>query len=130
GTWFIAMEHIDGRTLRDVLIARNRRSTPGLPPELAARLCADILRGLHHAHEMRDAQGKRLEIIHRDVSPENILVSYAGTVKIVDFGIAKAVSESSTITHVSQLKGKVPYLAPEQLRFERLDARTDVYATG
>jgi hypothetical protein len=64
------------------------------------------------------------------VSPENILVSYSGMVKIVDFGIAKAVSESSVITHVSQLKGKVPYLAPEQLRFERLDARTDVYATG
>jgi serine/threonine protein kinase len=130
GSWFIAMEHIDGRTLRDVLNARGRRGTPGLPPELAARLCADVLRGLHHAHEMRDAQGKRLEIIHRDVSPENILVSYSGTVKIVDFGIAKAVSESSVITHVSQLKGKVPYLAPEQLRFERLDARTDVYATG
>ena len=130
GTWFIAMEHIDGRTLRDVLNVRGRRGTPGLPSELAARVCADILRGLHHAHEMRDAQGKRLEIIHRDVSPENILVSYSGTVKIVDFGIAKAVSESSVVTHVSQLKGKVPYLAPEQLRFERLDARTDVYATG
>jgi serine/threonine protein kinase len=130
GSWFIAMEHIDGRTLRDVLNARGRRGTLGLPPEIAARVCADILRGLHHAHEMRDAQGKRLEIIHRDVSPENILVSYSGTVKIVDFGIAKAVSESSTITHVSQLKGKVPYLAPEQLRFERLDARTDVYSTG
>jgi serine/threonine-protein kinase len=130
GSWFIAMEHIDGRSLRDVLIARSKRGTPGLPPELAARVCADILRGLHHAHEMRDAQGKRLEIIHRDVSPENILVSYAGTVKIVDFGIAKAVSESSTITHVSQLRGKVPYLAPEQLRYQRLDGRTDVYATG
>jgi serine/threonine-protein kinase len=130
GSWFIAMEHIDGRSLRDVLVARSKRGTPGLPPELAARVCADILRGLHHAHEMRDAQGKRLEIIHRDVSPENILVSYAGTVKIVDFGIAKAVSESSTITHVSQLKGKVPYLAPEQLRYQRLDGRTDVYATG
>jgi serine/threonine-protein kinase len=130
GSWFIAMEHIDGCSLRDVLIAMSKRGTPGLPPEIAARVCADILRGLHHAHEMRDAQGKRLEIIHRDISPENILVSYAGTVKIVDFGIAKAVSEASTITHVSQLRGKVPYLAPEQLRYQRLDGRTDVYATG
>jgi eukaryotic-like serine/threonine-protein kinase len=130
GAWFIAMEHIHGRSLREVLIARSRRSTPGLPPELAARLCADVLRGLHHAHEMRDAQGRRLEIIHRDVSPENVLVSFSGTVKVVDFGIAKAVAESTSITHVSQLKGKVPYLAPEQLRLERADARTDVYAAG
>jgi serine/threonine protein kinase len=130
GSWFIAMEHIHGRSLREVLMARNQRDTPGLPPELAARLCADILRGLHHAHEMRDAQGKQLEIIHRDVSPENVLVSFSGTVKVVDFGIAKAMAEASSITHVSQLKGKVPYLAPEQLRLERVEARTDVYATG
>jgi serine/threonine-protein kinase len=130
GSWFIAMEHIHGRSLHEVLAARSRLGTPGLPPELAARLCADILRGLHHAHEMRDAQGKRLEIIHRDVTPENVLVSFSGVVKVVDFGIAKAVSESSSITRVSQLKGKVPYLAPEQLLAERVDARTDVYAAG
>jgi serine/threonine-protein kinase len=130
GAWFIAMEHIHGRSLREVLSARNRLGTPGLPPELAARLCADTLRGLHHAHEMRDAQGKLLEIIHRDVTPENVLVSFSGMVKVVDFGIAKAVSESSSITQVSQLKGKVPYLAPEQLLSQRVDARTDVYTVG
>jgi eukaryotic-like serine/threonine-protein kinase len=130
GSWFIAMEHIHGRSLREVLGARSRLGTPGLPPELAARLCADTLRGLHHAHELRDAQGKRLEIIHRDVTPENVLVSFSGMVKLVDFGIAKAVSETSSITRVSQLKGKVPYLAPEQLLAQRVDARTDVYTVG
>jgi serine/threonine-protein kinase len=129
-SWFIAMEHISGRSLREVLLARSQQGTPGLPYELAAQLCADILRGLHHAHEMRDTQGRLLEIIHRDMSPENVLVSFSGMVKVVDFGIAKAMSEATSITQVSQLKGKVPYLAPEQLRMERVDARTDVYATG
>jgi serine/threonine protein kinase len=129
GSWFIVMEHIHGRSLREVLGATSRRGTPGLPPELAARVCADMLRGLHHAHEMRDPEGKRLEIIHRDVSPENVLVSFSGTVKLVDFGIAKAMAESPS-TQVSSLKGKVPYLAPEQLGLQRVDARTDVYATG
>lgn len=128
--WFIAMEHIHGRSLREVLLARGLRGTPGLPYGLAAQVCANILRGLHHAHEMRDSQGKRLEIIHRDISPENILVSFSGGVKIVDFGIAKAVAEATSVTQVSQIKGKAPYLAPEQFRRERVDARTDVYSTG
>jgi hypothetical protein len=90
-----------------------------------------VAAGLHSAHERRDSQGKPREIVHRDVSPSNVLVTYDGTVKVVDFGIAKAASESSRETHTGNLKGKLSYMSPEQcLQAEAIDRRSDVFALG
>jgi serine/threonine-protein kinase len=127
-THFISMEHVDGVNLRRIvsrLAARRRR----MRRQLALRIVIDACRALHYAHNLADPGGRQLEIIHRDVSLENILVSYSGQVKLVDFGIAKArTMESYTRTGV--LKGKYEYLPPEVLEGEQLDHRVDVYALG
>ncbi|MFZ5470793.1 MAG: serine/threonine protein kinase [Myxococcota bacterium] len=128
-TWFIAMEYVHGKSLRAI---RQRLSEKGqrMPANLAARLCAQALTGLHHAHGLADEHGQPLGIVHRDISPDNLLVSFAGVVKVVDFGIAKAMARSKT-THAGTLKGKYLYMAPEQLLASgRADPRTDVYAVG
>ena len=128
-TWFIAMEFVHGRSLRACIeqaLARGVRC----PPRVAARVVADALRGLGFAHTLTDERGKPLGILHRDVSPDNVLVGFSGVAKLVDFGIAKATGATS-VTRTGALKGKFSYMAPEQFEANgRIDARTDLYAAG
>lgn len=126
--YFLAMEFIDGADLRSTVLRCRERDT-ALPPDIAAYVVEQALRGLHHAHEQRDEAGASLEIIHRDFSPSNILVTYTGDVKLIDFGIAKA-RMSRAITRHGVIKGKVKYMSPEQTLGKRLDRRSDVFAAG
>ncbi len=128
GVYFIAMEYLEGQSLNKVLKEALRRKEM-IEPEIAVRIIADALAGLGYAHELRDYDGKPLSIIHRDVSPHNIFVTYDGHTKLVDFGIAKA-ALSSTETEVGVLKGKVAYMSPEQAMGQRIDSRSDLFAMG
>jgi serine/threonine protein kinase len=100
-----------------------------VPLEIGLRIVADALEGLHHAHEMTDEQGQPMHLVHRDVSPGNVFISYDGSVRLLDFGIAKA-ADSELQTRTGILKGKVPYMAPEQFRSRNVDRRCDLYAVG
>lgn len=126
--YFIVMEYVHGKDLSDVIRAAQLAGKE-LPPDIAAYIARESLKGLHYAHEKTDSTGARLNIIHRDVSPQNVLLSYMGEVKITDFGIAKA-SSSVSKTAVGILKGKYGYMSPEQARGERLDARSDIFNLG
>ncbi len=125
---FIAMEYVWGK---DVLQMQNRfrKMRQKMTPEMAAYITCRICEGLDYAHKKKDAVGKSLGIIHRDISPQNILVSYEGELKVIDFGIAKAASRSSK-TQAGVLKGKFGYMSPEQVRGLPLDRRSDVFAIG
>jgi len=127
GTYFFAMEYIQGKNVREIIRSAARLGK-WLPLEHVINLVIGAAAGLHHAHEQRAADGRPLEIVHRDVSPANILVSYDGTPKIVDFGIAKAVTVREG--NEETLKGKIPYMSPEQCRGEPLDRRSDVFSLG
>ncbi len=135
GSYFIAMEFVRGQDLRAVLHAvRRRQGTSGdWPPHygwsLAARIVADAAAGLHAAHELTSATGEPLGLVHRDVSPHNLLVSYEGHVKLTDFGIAKA-AQRSTNTDSGTVKGKLAYMSPEQAMGEAVDRRSDVFSLG
>ncbi|MCC6333616.1 MAG: serine/threonine protein kinase [Myxococcales bacterium] len=128
GTYFIAMEYIRGRNLSQ-LIRRAIEAGVDVPPLVAARVIADAAQGLHHAHTAADAQGRALNIIHRDISPQNIMVRDDGVTKVVDFGIARA-SNRSTRTATGTLKGKLSYMAPEQLIGDQLTPAADQFALG
>lgn len=128
GSYFIAMEYLDGQPLHKVIREAARLGAP-LGPLVSARIVADALSGLHNAHELTDYGGAPLRIIHRDVSPHNIFVTYDGQVKLVDFGIAKARSSSGD-TEVGVLKGKIAYMAPEQILGGPMDRRADIFAMG
>jgi serine/threonine-protein kinase len=118
GTPFIVMEYVEGRTLRDVLRTQGR-----MLPQRALEIVADVCAALEHAHE----QG----IVHRDIKPGNVMLNSQGTVKVMDFGIARAISGSSnTMTQTAAVIGTAQYLSPEQARGEHVDARSDVYSTG
>ncbi|HEX6837700.1 MAG TPA: protein kinase [Polyangia bacterium] len=125
---FIAMEYVWGK---DVLQIQNRfrKLRQTMKPEMAAFIAAKLCEGLDYAHKKKDAAGRPLGIIHRDISPQNILISYDGELKIIDFGIAKAASRSSK-TQAGVLKGKFGYMSPEQVRGLPLDRRSDVFAIG
>ncbi|MBI1949700.1 MAG: serine/threonine protein kinase [Deltaproteobacteria bacterium] len=128
GRYFMVMEYIEGQNLGVVL--RTAKRTGHYPASsLWAGLFLDVLDGLHAAHIARDARGRPLHIIHRDVSPQNILITYEGVPKLVDFGIAKAAQRVSE-TDAGVLKGKYAYMSPEQVRGEPLDPRSDVFAAG
>lgn len=128
GTHYLAMEYLHGEDFRTVL--RTLRAKKRLPPlGLALRVAIDIGRALDHAHEMTREDGTPLGLVHRDVSPHNVFVTFDGAVKLVDFGIAKTKDRDWETKH-GTLKGKVPYMAPEQIRARALDRRTDVYALG
>jgi serine/threonine protein kinase len=128
GEYFIAMEHVDGKDMRTVL-ERCRSKKKPIPPEHAAYIGAEVGAALHAAHSAVDSRGRPLRIIHRDVSPSNIICSYAGEVKLCDFGIAKA-TLSRVTTKTGVIKGKVKYMSPEQALGRKLDHRSDVFSLG
>ena len=128
GEYFIAMEHVDGKDLRSIL-RRCRKQKVHLAPEHAAYITAQVATGLHAAHIATDAKGQPLQIVHRDVSPSNILCSYFGHVKLCDFGIAKA-TLSTVDTRTGIIKGKVKYMSPEQALGRKLDSRSDIFSLG
>ncbi len=127
-TYFIAMEYVFGKSLAEVIRRGQARNKP-LSIENAVKIILSAAQGLQYAHSRRDDQGNPLGLVHRDISPQNILISYEGEVKLVDFGIAKALNQSNT-TRPGMLKGKFSYMAPEQARGEAVDQRTDIYALG
>jgi serine/threonine-protein kinase len=127
-THWIAMEYLHGEPLREVL--RHVMETgPALDAPLAARIIADAAEGLHAAHELRGKDGAPLNLVHRDVTPHNLFLTYDGVVKVVDFGIAKVTGRLSS-TQAGTLKGKIAYMAPEQIRGRDIDRRTDIFALG
>ena len=129
GTYYIAMEHIHGEDIRSIVRGMRRKAVMEFPMEHAIGIGLGVCAGLAYAHDKRDLEGKLLGIVHRDISPQNIVVTFTGDVKIVDFGIAK--SEKAEEDHKDgQLKGKVPYMSPEQAAGKELDARSDIFAVG
>ena len=128
GEYFIVMEYVHGKDLSDVIRA-TQLSGREVPPEVAVYITREVCKGLHYAHNKTDPDGAQLSIIHRDVSPHNVLVSFMGEVKITDFGIAKA-SSIVNKTAVGILKGKYGYMSPEQARGQPLDSRSDIFNTG
>ncbi|NPC71432.1 serine/threonine-protein kinase [Corallococcus exiguus] len=126
--YFIAMEYVAGRDVR-TLLERYRRRKEIMPTAQAVFIVSKMCEGLDYAHRKKDARGQDLHIIHRDVSPQNILVSYEGEVKIIDFGIAKAANRSQK-TQAGILKGKFGYMSPEQVRGMPIDRRSDIFAVG
>jgi serine/threonine-protein kinase len=124
------MEHIHGEDIQAVVRAMKKKELLEFPLEHTLSIVLGMCAGLAYAHEKRDLDGKPLDIVHRDISPRNIVVSFTGDVKIVDFGIAKSGVEPGEDTASGQLKGKAPYMSPEQARGEAIDWRSDVFATG
>jgi serine/threonine protein kinase len=127
-SFYIAMEYLHGEDVRAIMRGINHRGDR-MPLDLALHIVTCAAAGLHYAHEKVGFDGHPLEIVHRDVSPQNLIVTYEGGVKLLDFGIAKA-SNRLRETRVGTLKGKVPYMSPEQCRSEPLDRRSDVYSLG
>jgi serine/threonine-protein kinase len=127
--YYIVMEYVEGDTLAS-LIARAVQRGERVPVRVAVRILVDVLGGLHAAHELADDDGKPLGIVHRDVSPHNILIGVDGSARLTDFGVARATSKLST-TRTGQLKGKLAYMAPEQARGAKdIDRRADIFAAG
>jgi eukaryotic-like serine/threonine-protein kinase len=126
GRHFIAMELLLGRTLADVfdlLAERGER----MPAKLSAWVCARVAFGLHHAHELKDEQGRNFELIHRDVNPSNIFLTFDGRVKLIDFGLARS---RGAVAETGMVKGKIAYLAPEQITGRAADRRADIFQLG
>lgn len=130
GSYFIAMEHVHGEDLRSIVRQMKTRDVAEFPVEHAIAIVLGMCAGLAYAHEHHDMNGQPLHIVHRDISPQNVVVTFAGDVKIVDFGIAKSDKKFSENTKSGKLKGKVPYMSPEQARGDVVDGRTDIFATG
>ncbi len=126
GPYFV-MDYIEGITLAQLLRGLPRGEL--LSIQLCLRIAQQVARGLHAAHELTTHDGKPLQLVHRDVSPQNVLIGFDGVVRVADFGIAKALGRDNQTT-TGILKGKLGYMAPEQLRFERPDRRTDLYSLG
>lgn len=129
-TYYIAMEHIHGEDIRAIVRQMKAKGVPGLPLEHSLAVIIGQCSGLAYAHEKRDLNGQPLDIVHRDISPQNVVVTFSGDIKIVDFGIAKSGVKMAEETKSGQLKGKVPYMAPEQAAGEAIDHRSDIFATG
>ncbi len=127
-SYFIAMEYIHGRDMRAII---NKSETMGIPfpMEYSLKITAEICEGLYYAHQKNDEDGSPLNIVHRDITPENVMVSFDGEVKILDFGIAKAKILVSD-TRVGEIKGKAGYLSPEQVKGKVLDQRSDLFGVG
>lgn len=133
GVWedryYIAMEHVHGEDLRSIVRQMKLKGVRSFPLEHSLAIILGCAKGLAYAHERRDMNGEPMHIVHRDVSPQNALVTFTGDVKLVDFGIAKA-GRGVEDTKAGQLKGKVPYMSPEQAQGLDLDARSDIFSLG
>lgn len=127
-SYFIAMEYIGGRDMSRIVPKAERANIP-FPMIYALRIASSACEGLYYAHTKADAFGNPLSVVHRDVTPENILVSWDGTVKIVDFGIAKATTQIEQ-TRAGEIKGKLSYMSPEQAMGKQLDSRSDIFSLG
>ncbi|PKN32124.1 MAG: serine/threonine protein kinase, partial [Deltaproteobacteria bacterium HGW-Deltaproteobacteria-20] len=125
GRYYIAMEYLEGQPLRRII--QRAKSRFGL--DMRLHVVLEVLQGLHHAHELCDYDGTLLHVVHRDVSPHNIFVTYGGDVKVMDFGVAKAL-DSSTETSAGVMKGKLAYMSPEQALGGDVDRRADVFSVG
>jgi serine/threonine-protein kinase len=128
GVMWMSMEWVEGESLHTVIAEAGKRRA--IPPEMAVRVIADAAAGLHAAHELRDENAAPRGVVHRDISPHNILIGTNGAVKLVDFGVAKAVGRVSEATRAGQLKGKFGYMSPEQARGKAIDRRSDLFALG
>lgn len=128
GSRFMALELLEGLTLQQAQARCLAQRTP-FPVEVALRVAIDVLDGLHHAHTRTDARGAPLGIVHRDVSPQNILIDWSGCTKILDFGVAMSTDRLHR-TQPGLVKGKPPYMSPEQLRLHPIDARSDLFSLG
>lgn len=126
---YIVMEWVDGESLAKLARLALRKKKL-LPLEIILRLMADACAGLHAAHELADVQGHNVGIVHRDVSPQNLLVTVSGALKVIDFGVAKARTRSAGDTQSGVVKGKIRYMAPEQVNAKAVDRRADVWALG
>jgi serine/threonine-protein kinase len=126
--YFIAMEYVDGKDVR-TLLDRHRAQQKPIPPEHVAYIGMEVAHALHAAHTQKDGAGRPLHIVHRDVSPSNVLLSYRGEVKLCDFGIAKATT-TRVQTKTGVIKGKVKYMSPEQAMGRKLDHRSDLFSLG
>jgi serine/threonine-protein kinase len=127
-TYFIVMEYVDGADLK-AIIEYSKKTGTALPIEAACLICVRICEGLAYAHELKDGKGQNLGIVHRDMSPPNVLITRHGEVKIVDFGLAKAHSQLEK-SEPGIIKGKFSYLSPEAALGQPIDARTDIFAVG
>jgi serine/threonine-protein kinase len=130
GTLYLVMEWVNGDSLVHILRAGASQPRQAIDPRLAARIVGEACAGLHAAHELNDSAGRPLHVVHRDVSPHNILVSLDGTVKIADFGVAKANGQLHQPTRTGELRGKIAYMAPEQIAGGAIDRRADIFAMG
>jgi serine/threonine protein kinase len=128
GVFFMAMEYVEGQTMKDLLAAAHACGVHP-DPRVWVYAAAEALAGLHYAHELRDFDGKSLQVIHRDVSPHNIVVTYEGHVRLIDFGVAK-VTASAKGADTGVLAGKRGYMAPEYLDGDPIDRRIDIFAMG
>jgi serine/threonine protein kinase len=128
GKFFIAMEYLEGQSVRQITRALADKGQ-WLSDAMVAFIASHVLKGLHHAHELCDFDGTPLGVVHRDVSPQNLFVTYTGEIKLLDFGIAKA-AVNSTHTDTGVLKGKVRYMSPEQVGGQHVDRRLDVFSFG
>jgi hypothetical protein len=127
GQLFLVMEYLEGVTWDELL--KQMPADPTITLRATAGVLAQVAEGLHHAHELRDAHGTPTPVIHRDVSPQNLFITTDGICKVLDFGVAK-VANSSSQTRTGVLKGKLPYMSPEQTKGEEIDPRSDVFSTG
>jgi len=125
---YLVMEYLDGETLSELLRTLRKRGER-LPLHVTCHILGRVAAGLHHAHELRDSSGQLMNLVHRDVSPQNVFVGYDGTVKLIDFGIAKA-RDRATHTSTGMIKGKFSYMSPEQIRTEEVDRRADLFSVG
>ena len=128
GLLYLVMEWVEGEPLDELI--KNANAAGGIPLPIALEIVEQACKGLHAAHELRDAAGEPLGLVHRDVSPQNLMVSYSGTIKLVDFGIAKATQRAPAVSGGGEIKGKLSYMSPEQARGETIDRRTDIFALG
>lgn len=124
---YIAMEYLEGQPLHRVMDRLGKCG--GLTAELCLVIVCDALAGLHYAHELRSFEGRHLDIVHRDITPQNLFLTYEGQTKLVDFGIAKAF-DSTTHTQMGMVKGKIAYMAPEQARGEAVTRAADIFSVG
>lgn len=127
GTLYLVMEWCDGSSLRQLM---DKLPEGRMDLAVAARIVANVAAGLHAAHELEDSDGTKLRVVHRDVSPQNILISKNGHIKVADFGVAKAQGQLHRPTETGEMKGKLAYMAPEQVTAKDIDHRADIFALG